>query len=246
MEEIKEIDAKIQILEEEIAKLRGMRMKAVERCQGAIRLPDGFADIIVLDIEHSERKPIEVCFKALVSGVEFCERINPRCQISEITRKITGITENDLVSCRLVGDVLDDFVKALPEGKLIFVAHNGRSCDYSILLEYFESRMKVSNHLWIDSYHDFDNKIFKKKLSELEGAMQDHSALGDVRILISALVNNWGSCLKLLESYIKLRITENFEKGTCDTMKKILYHYGQTKIAKVTKDGLILKYKLLL
>ena len=248
MDRIAEIDVEIVKFQEAIRVLQVEKETILSSM--TLTIPPGIRDIFILDLEHTDRKIIQIAVKSLRTSQVFLSYVNPSCQISDIVKKLTGISQETVDCSPSFPEVLPKFLKflngtCLDSGELLgfpvfFVAHNGRSCDFPILIGGLGDKIKVTKHYWVDSYNDLEPAVFKRKLSDaFPDRIQTHDALEDVLMLEELLKKNWGSvCTSLATFQADRKCPERFQKPLL-IQKKILSQAGIMGISKEKKEVIL-------
>ncbi len=244
---IKEIEYEVSSLQDKIDIL--LKEKNTLLLDAEVVIPDMFGDIILMDLEHVERHPIEVCFRSMKTKKSICLRVKPPIKISGFISGLTGIYDDDVKDCPDIGLVaakLSNFLTDLnTEGDevdhikpFVFMAHNGRSCDFPIIIPHLKKYISVHSHYWIDSLYDLDPLVFRCVMPESK-ENKKHSADGDVLILEGMLICNWESTCEYMLKVVSLRKIVNKEIEKMDILKKILHGYGCGGISTAKKADLL-------
>lgn len=234
---------------DEIKKNNNQIKNIVKIMSSTIKPKEPFTDIIILDIEHTDRKIIQIAIKSIKSQTFFSSLVNPHCKITAVVSNLTGIKQKDCDSSPSFLEIRSEIDKFFTNGPVIVLSHNGRSCDFPIVIEALQ--MKPYKHLWIDTYHDLGD-IFNKKLQDIDLSysllLDLHDARVDVELLETLITRYWSSHVSIMiDTYIDNRtnITESttLENYPVIYLRKILSQYGVTGISNLNKDSLIKEYK---
>lgn len=247
-EDILELEKRNKDFIEEIKKNTGRMKEMIKEVAVNIKPMEPFTDIIILDLEHTDRKIIQICIKSMRTQKVFCSLVNPNCKIGGIVRDLTGIQQKDCDSAPTFNDLKATIAAFFDNGPVIVLAHNGRGCDFPIFIEALGSIPYT--HLWVDSYNDLGNN-FKKKLEEVEPSyslfMDLHDAKVDVELLEMLIVRYWNSTISsIIDGFTndrtKLKETAP-DVFTVTHLRRIISQYGVSGISSLKKELLVNEYK---